>query len=224
MKIKIGNTEYKTIKECEKAVREKIKKMYLDNEYIITPQNPNFIFLMDILNNHPENYDKIGVGVDAFILSIEPTFKKGIQIFIKRIDETTEVFSWIICCGGRKITTKSFQLDAMRYAVKSITIDFKNNNDLICAICKVENLEYSKYHTDHKTIPFIEIANNFINKTINMPSQFDRHINPEINGYGYNFKNEDKHIEQQWYDYHLQYSDFQILCKTCNLKKGKKHF
>ena len=37
-----------------------------------------------------------------------------------------------------------------------------------------------------------------------MPTWFDRHPNPELNGCGYNFKNEDKEIEQQWYEYHLQ--------------------
>ena len=218
MKISIGNIEYKTIKECTEQVRKKINEMYLNGELVINRDNPNFNFIMDILNNHPSKIQKIGVGINNFLLTINPTTKKGIAIFIKRIDETEEDFSWLICTGHKKVSIHSIQLEVMRDAIKTLTIDFKMKQyELICALCGVNNLNYHQYHVDHKTKPFVIIANQFINENNEiMPTWFEHNITQG----GHVFHKKDKAIEQKWYDYHLHHSDFQILCHSCNSKKG----
>ena len=220
MKVIIGNTEYKTIKECTEQVRTKINKMYLDGELEVNRDNPNFNFIMDILNNHPSKIQKIGVGINSFLLTLNAMTKRGIAIFIKRLDDSEEDFSWLICTGAKKISIHSLQLEVMRDAIKTLTINFKmKQNELNCALCGINSLNYHQYHVDHKTKPFVIIANQFINENSEiMPTWFGHNI---THG-GHVFEKKDKEIEQKWYDYHLQHSDFQILCNSCNSKKGKK--
>lgn len=218
MKVIIGKTVYKTIKDCTEQIRKKLNKIYSDGETIIKRENPNFNFIMDILNNHPSKINKIGVGIDSFLLTLNALTNKGIAIIIKRIDESTEDFSWLICTGFKKVSTRSVQLEVMRDAVKNLTINFKANNELVCALCDANNLNYSEYHVDHKTLPFSVIATQFLNDNVQFPTWFDT----KPNLCGHFFKKEHKEIEQQWFDYHLKHSDFQILCNSCNSKKGSK--
>jgi len=222
MKVLIGNVEYKSISECTKKVREWLTEIYeFNKESIIIKSNPNFNFLMDVLNKHPRSNNKIGLGVEFFTLQLNPINKKGVEVIIHRVDGTKEDFSWLVAIGAKKNTSRTKRIAAMRHAVKRITIEYKQNNDLICNHCGItsDNLEYHKFATDHKTIPFSVIAEEFLlNNDASAPKIFD---NDPISHCPI-FQLKDKYFEEKWYNYHLEHSDFQILCASCNSKKGTK--
>jgi hypothetical protein len=211
----IGNTKYKTIKECNTKVKAKLMEIYLIGESTINQQNPNFIFLMDLFNKHPYSNEKIGVGIDKFFI----THNIGIDLQIKRYDGTIDNFGWGYCTGAKKFNNNTMLIQAMRNSIKTLSYNFKINNELICAICKVIHLDFKDYGTDHKTIPFSVISTNFINKN---PQYKTLSFYSPIEGSHY-FIKEDKELEQMWYDYHLQHSDFQILCDSCNARKGNRY-
>jgi hypothetical protein len=211
----IGTTKYKSIKECDTEVRAKLMEIYLIGESTINQENPNFIFLMDVFNKHPYRNDKIGVGIEKFFI----THNKGIDLQFKRYDGTIDNFGWGYCTGAKKMNNNTMIIEAMRNAIKPLLYNFKIKNELKCAICGVKTLNFEKYATDHKSLPFSVISVNFINenseyKTISFYSPIEG---------SHFFKKEDKEFEDKWYDYHLHHSDFQILCNSCNARKGHRY-
>lgn len=95
-------------------------------------------------------------------------------------------------------------MQAMRSAIKKGS--FGQHIKTACVMCG-DNQSLS---VDHKTIPFSEIASNFI---IN-------HGNPavvNISGFGWVLSHEDQFLK-----FHDSIADYQTLCRSCNSKKGAK--
>ena len=106
----------------------------------------------------------------------------------------------------------------MREAVKDFTTNFKKNNKLVCNFCKTEKEPYENYHTDHQDPSFITLTTDFLQFTsLSIPSSFAdcKKSNTTI------FKDEDIVFKNEWILYHNNNCNLQILCKNCNLKKGK---
>ena len=93
---------------------------------------------------------------------------------------------------------------------------YKLKNDNVCCIC--ENLY--NIETDHKDIPYIKILDDF-----RIENNIDTLINIEI----YEDKNDmiqlkDKTLHNKWLKYHDDRANYQLLCKTCNIKKGSSKY
>ena len=108
-------------------------------------------------------------------------------------------------------------MNAMRNSIKEQTINYKQSNILKCCLCLITNLEYKNYHVDHKMKPFSVIMEQFLkfNKFEHLTFDDSSVMNGAI------FK-QDEEFKYNWIIYHNQEADYQILCGSCNSKKGNK--
>jgi hypothetical protein len=212
---RIGSLEFKSITACYEYARKIINSEIGKFE----ANHPTYNFLIDLLENHPEKNEKIGCGVNYFIIEPNRLNPTGNGVYIIRNDGSCIDFSWRLCCGKNKnASTYNYNLTfAMRNAVKEYTIGYKQSHELKCEVCLITNLEYSQYHVDHKTTPFSLIVEQFlqVNKCNNIS------FNDCYLSHSAEFK-QDEPIKNKWIEYHNQVADYQILCASCNSSKGTK--
>ncbi len=111
-------------------------------------------------------------------------------------------WSWVKSINGYDEAKNATQ--AMRTASRKGT--FKNHINTSCAKCG----STSRLSTDHKSVSFSEIANQYI-QTQGQPNIVN------IDQFGWVLKN-----EQQFIEYHDAIADYQTLCRSCNSSKGIK--
>jgi hypothetical protein len=108
---------------------------------------------------------------------------------------------------------------AMRYAIRRQIMNWKRQNTInqSCKTCKSTSI----LQCDHIE-PFVVLKTRFIKECklneIPIPETFDYSFKTCQS----RFKRKDKSFKTKWQYYHLKHASFQWLCKTCNLKKGKK--
>ena len=215
MKYYIGSLGFKTKDAARKYTRSIVNSL---GPCIIKNDHEYYNFFMDLINNHSERDEKIGVGIDFFEFYIHPIYKK-LSGLIGRLDGTRIDFSWVHCCEFKPRDLIANFKSALRMAIKNQTRKFKQSNSLICCICKVDDLLPDQYHVDHVK-PFSLLHQEFINKTnYQIPILFDDHISFQ----NAIFKKEDYLLESEWVQYHHTHATLQILCKSCNLKKSNKY-
>ncbi len=209
-KYNIGDLKFTSKNATIKYVRQKLNDLgccEIDGNHV------EFMFLMNLIKNHPNSGEKIGCGVSKFIISMNKLNKRAKHLDIQRIDGSIIDISWKISAGSKPPNSL---LQAMRYAIKDQMLEYKNKADPECVICQsLENLQ-----VDHKNPSFKTISNSYIMLKNNItPTTFgdDKHTHQHI------FKVVDYEFENEWQQYHKQNATYQILCKTCNIKKGAKN-
>lgn len=215
-KYTIGELEFKTKKDCENYTRNKIHELGCCE---IKKDNSNFNFFNNLLKNHSEYENKKGCGIEYFYIEPNPLNKKYYQTMIKRTDGSKTDFSWVYCCQFKPRTVNEDLIRAMRNAIKDDVIKYKQSqNKLICNYCKSETELYEDYHVDHDNPSFQVLKDNYLLTTTKQkPTSFG-----ECEIYKLTiFKDEDNDFEIDWINYHKLNCNFQILCRTCNLKKKK---
>jgi len=109
---------------------------------------------------------------------------------------------------------------AMRYSIRKQIRDFQKQNRLNRRCRNCSSLLHLQ--VDHHTIPFVDLQKNFLKqceeKSLSVPTTF----NYSRSTCQPKFKKTDVGFNRRWQNYHKKHADFQWLCKTCNLKKGKK--
>ena len=210
----IGDLEFSSKKKCEDFTRSKINSLGCCR---IGKDDQDFIFFYNLLKNHPNFNDKQGSGIDYFYIIQNQMWGKGYATMIKRTDGSNVDFSWVYCCQFKERTVMDQLTAAMRSSISKYAIEFKKRNKLICSICNVKNLEYFKYHVDHLNPPFCKLKDDFLLQNVKpIPTEYtdDGKYNLTI------FKDEDADFKNDWIDYHNSNASFQILCDSCNCKKG----
>lgn len=183
----------------------------------IYPSDTYYQFLCDLLNNHTEKESKIGVGINHFEITLSPKFKDTYWL-IHRIDGSVVDVSYNHCCKFKERPITRSLTDAMRYSVKDMTINFKTSKSILsCNKCHNSTLKYKEYHVDH-ILPFVDLYNKFMSSnTLSIPTVFN-----ESDCNIACFRPDDCEFETNWIIFHNNNATLQILCKTCNLQKGKK--
>jgi hypothetical protein len=177
--------------------------------------SPYFLFFTELLDNHHDRIEKIGAGVEYFY------FVKGgqneDQLRIQRLDHTniecSYTYSKII-----KPPSYNYELNsAMRFSIENQIQKYKKTLKfpLKCNIC-VGMLKY--YEIDH-ILPFDSIKREFLIIFPQSPTSFDKDSGNTCRRM---FKPENIDYETKWNEYHEKHATYQVLCKTCNGKKGKK--
>jgi hypothetical protein len=212
----IGELVFKTKKECGDYTRTIINNLGC---CIINKDHTSFNFFNNLIQNHPDYYDKKGVGIDYFYIQPNPLVNKYYQTMIKRIDGSETDFSWVYCCQFKERTTSDDLVRSMRTAIKNDIIQYKQSqNKLICNYCKTENELYENYHVDHHNPSFQILKDNFLQlSTKQIPTTFGDCQIYQLTI----FKHEDQDFENDWVEYHNANCNFQILCRDCNLRKKK---
>jgi hypothetical protein len=212
----IGNLEFRTKKECQEYTRNIINNLGC---CIINKEHKQFIFFNNLIKNHPDYDNKIGVGINYFYIQPNPLNKKTYQIMIKRLDDSEIDFSWLYCCQFKERTNTDDLIRSMRTAIKDDIIKYKQKHiKLICNFCKTDNQVYENYQVDHHNPSFQILKDNFLQLTKNrIPSSFT-----DCKIYKLTiFKDEDVEFKNEWVDYHNNNCNLQILCRDCNLRKKK---
>ena len=178
-------------------------------------------FLYKLICRHPCFEWLRGIGhIKAF--QLEPNFlnHSNIHMLLVLEDGFKHPISWNKCITSITHTpeerAKVRLISAMRDAISPDTMEFKRNAILKCMFCdSVKNL-----HTDHSSISFKTISTEFLLESIasggTIPTKFDSDPITCIN----RFKTEDIEFAKSWVAYHKSKAVYQILCATCNIKKG----
>lgn len=141
---------------------------------------------------------------------------------------TTQSLSWLVCVtnipkfiGNRKpnpAAAKRRQLaSAMRTAVIYQTNKLKTSSAVFtCATCNITGTQSSDFHVDH-IYPFCKLMDEFLATwSGQMPERF------EYNNGRIQISVMDRPFELAWAEFHNSRAKLQLLCKPCNLSKGKK--
>lgn len=142
-----------------------------------------------------------------------PTWKTDTRCVAHSKDdgETWEIWSWNKAIDNR---VKFYDLQqAMRDAIGSQIRRYAASAENKCAAC--ESQEFLT--VDHKDKPFIVFVRDFLKAN---PKILDA-ISNDATGAGWYI--EDAELKEKWVLYHKVNATYQVLCRSCNAKKGAKH-
>ncbi len=103
---------------------------------------------------------------------------------------------------------------ALRSSISSQTELYKHFSINKCCYC---NTIYGIFHTDHKTIPFSKIKDDFLKIT---KKEIPKIFGKDNIKFNVIFLDIDKEFKKEWVLYHQSVADYQILCASCNIKKS----
>ena len=221
MKYTFDNRIFNSKKAVDVCIRD-VKNDYLKTERynVINSSHKLFPFFEELVSVHNDRDDKIGCGIEYFYF-----VKDGYGNDQLRICRTNR--STIDCsCVYSKITQRNEQSNynlnlnsALRDAIRDQIHAFfeKQEFPLQCFICSSGD----KCEIDH-IIPFHHIRDEFF-KIIDkdkIPTQFDDDLG---NTCCRVFKQDDADFKEKWKTHHQNMATFQVLCKTCNRKKGGQY-
>lgn len=205
----IGEKVFKTKKEAIEYTQKKINGM---NDGYKGKGDDDYIFINDLLNNHPEKVFKIGCGVDKYHVS---SLYNGKCVTILRTDGSCVLFSWKVCCGCPPKTGKQNLITCMRVAIMKQIYEYKDKH-ITCEKCG----DFSDFLEIHHVKKFSELVGNFLSETkLNVPEVFDDDTKTHIK-----FKECDFDFEIAWRRYHRKMSTLMCLCEKChdNITHNKK--
>jgi hypothetical protein len=141
-----------------------------------------------------------------------PTWKDDQRCLAHTDDgQTWVIWSWNKAVDGN--SGFNDMLEAMRAAVQPQMRKFAVSASDTCAVC--ESTDFLS--VDHKDTPFIVLARNFIKEH---PGMLEAIAN-DATGEGWYIK--DLEVLDSWLDFHGYNATYQVLCRSCNSKKGAKH-
>jgi hypothetical protein len=198
----------------DKYIRETKNRIINEGINTIYPDSQYYPFFMEILKNHYNRTEKVGEGIQYFYF-IKDGYNND-QLRIQRVDNTDIDCSYMYS----KITLPDSYNDnlnsALRYSIECQILEYKRTLPTTNR-CKMCDLNIDKYEIDH-IIPFDTIKQAFI-KIHPPPTAFYDDVNHTCRRI---FRKDDHKYDTKWKDYHQKHATYQALCKTCNLKKGKK--
>ncbi len=211
----IGTNGFQTKGSCLEYTRGIVNSL---GRGILDKNHSQFTFLCDLIQNHPDSGDKIGVGIKHFIVIANYSNKSRNHLSIMRLDDSEDNFSWVYCCKFNKRTQLSKISVLFRCAIINDIKIFRNSSELKCCICKTEDTS-KIYHTDHFNPSFAILRDNFL-KITTKPMPTSSNQCPIY--YTSTFKKEDYELEQEWVEYHNKHCNLQILCSKCNITKERE--
>ncbi len=141
-----------------------------------------------------------------------PTWKDDKRCLAHTVDgQTWVVWSWNKAIDGN--SGFNDVLEAMRAAVQPQMREFALSVPNVCVMC--ESTDFLS--VDHKDTPFIVLARILVKEQPGMLSA----IANDGTGEGWYIKDMD--VLNTWLDFHEVNATYQVLCRSCNSKKGAKH-
>ena len=129
---------------------------------------------------------------------------------------TEDGVSWEVWSWNKAIDNYgSFpnMLEAMRGAIQPQMRKFAISAPDHCAVCGSKEL----LSVDHKDTPFIVFVRDFLKGQPGMNEAVDN------DGTGAGWYIADPELKERWVLFHKVNATYQVLCKSCNAKKGAKH-
>ena len=180
----------------------------------VSKSHKDYDFLCDLIKNHIHYNEKIGCGIDLFI--IKKNFAGANELNIKRTDGSIESISWSSC--SKFITKSNHKHDltsAMREAIGLSCYNYKQNQEeKVCVFCGDDD----DIHTDHHNPSFMELKNRYLTQNTDTPHKFSKRAGSNETC----FEEEDWEWEKKWIKFHDDNCNLQLLCGDCNRRKPKK--
>ena len=205
--VTIGWVTYRTKTAATAAVRAFMNSAELDAPL----SGSDAEFAAALLEKHPHSADKIGCGVDHFLVRLNRFVGKANRgLWIKRVDGTEIDFSWVECLTPS--THEQRVKNAMRAAVQDDMLAFKTaafegRSFVECSMSGVR-VEFTMADVHH-VAPFLEIAREFADgdwESIKVD------VGKEAAQIGDRFV--DSEVEQRWIVFHRSRATLQIVHRT----------
>ena len=151
------------------------------------------------------------VEIDGAVRMINPQFYSDPRHLHTLIDGEWDARSW-----RKFITALTPEQEAKRVMRNAVWSDLKDFREAMepseCAICETEE----NLTTDHVAPPFDDIALDFFScyGVPKVVGHSDKSIVVNIF--------EDGQLEGKWIHFHAERAVYQILCRSCNVRKGKR--
>ena len=166
-----------------------------------------FMYLFERHSDYPEKFD----GLIDVSIKYNPEFTNQLEtIIVKNNGDEDDVSVLNKCITGKP---KDNLTIAMRNSILPQILEFKNNNNLICELCKsIKNIEI-----DHFEPQFIDLKTTFLDNYNDMlPINFKQN-----NSHSKIFINNNINFENEWNEYHRKNAKLRVLCKKCNSLREK---
>ncbi len=132
---------------------------------------PDFDWLMDLFNRHPNWEKKKGHGIQTFRISKD--HHGSYHIVILRTDGTADTISWKTACFGRMPSERQEKIWAYRKEIDPQIAEFRKKSWRIVACQKCNKPFVDAPHVDHSP-PFSKIVEDF-EKNPSTMSFYDYH-------------------------------------------------
>jgi hypothetical protein len=210
------------------AIKNEVQRIVQNIPYDghILPDTYEYQFFYDLLQNHPQAISKIRNGISSFCKKQITMNCNGWALVIMHPLNDGEQwpwedsFSYSVCIDGKHKDLETLLPRVMRSTINDQIVDFKREQIVMqCVSCG------SGYdpQIDHVK-PFADIAKEFI-ELHGVDYNFAKDDQVKSNGLSadipqYKFENTD--YGNKWKQYHREHATYQVLCRNCNGKKGKR--
>ena len=179
----------------------------------------DYMFMLDLLERHPDADQKIGAGVDYMCINENPEYpgERNRGFYLVRVDGTSTDFSYRECIKPTPHRKKV--LNAMRAKVEGDTLAFKNaafdgKSTLVCPDTG-KPIAFTTSHVDHVApLTFPVLVDGFLSA---VGMTFD---DIELRPSGDNqFRDEfaDESLAEEWRKYHADNAQLEVVSAWANL-------
>jgi hypothetical protein len=173
--VDLGHRSFRTQKEAQEYFRGEIAKRVVGA--VITSDEEFFQDVRALIERHSERDQKVGVGIDAFIVKLDETKNK--MLWLRRTDGSSTDFSYLKCISGRGMTLYSEFTKAARVAIRPDIDECRDayfrqhGNSDGQAPCEQtgELMAVGDCHVDHFPISFKDLVDQFLKQTGIVPSR-----------------------------------------------------
>jgi hypothetical protein len=227
-KYNINNNSFRTINDCECYTRELIMRLGISE---IDQSSEYFNYFYELIKYHPDYDIKFNFKIEKIGIQLNYSNKLPCEMYTLDDNGIKDTFSWIYCCkninknikklNNIKNKEKSNLIIAMRHSIHIETNYYKQSrkiigtNNLMCDCCnKID--DFKRFDADHLNPSFKDISNNFLKNRNYIPHIFNKCPTTKT----IIFTENDEIFRNEWINFHNSCAIFQILCKSCNSKKG----
>jgi hypothetical protein len=220
--IQLEHLSFKSIKQAQEHFREILYRIPLKTDL----EGKDYTDVRALLSRHPSAHEKIGCGISGLFVAPDGS-EYGRCFHLRRLDDTTDNFSFPQCLNGEPPTRTRFS-KAARLAVQSDVAAFRERvfNDteqcfegfVRCAKTGAW-ISSADSHIDHAgPLTFSRIARNFVSSRGIDLEKFDAYNHEGL--YGCVFS--DPAMVDDFRQYHQQVAVLQVVSRESNLQDAWK--
>ena len=177
--------------------------------------------LLDLIKQHPEAKNKIGVGIYRFEIRQNPIFRNQNTFYLIRVDGTSTDFSFRSCISGKKKTAWASFCCAARNAVADQILVFKSAAFMAAdrPACGITGnpVAWNNCHVDH-VVEFSELLRRFVEQhNIDVDTAIKPSSDMQIVA---GFACDD--LRRKWCEYHHSFAELRLTTPEANLSRKTK--
>lgn len=220
--VDLGHTSFPSKKAAREYFQQQISNHQPGDAILQTDA-----FFRDVgalLDRHPECEQKIGSGIERFMVILDDARNKALRL--RRIDGTETDFSYITCINGYGKSLAAEFAEAARFAIRPQIVAFREayfaeHADAEGRVpCQETGIPISveESHVDHFPVTFKQLVRNFLEEFGITPTRAILSA-PEDNQTTTTFTC--PKTERLFMEYHWQHAELKIVEKRVNLTRKR---